>query len=159
MHRFERRWRIPPPNNTPWEFVDYLTRDKMLIQYDVDNAVQGPPSAFTINPDNTVSLNQPPDQVYEWRAEFWRRPIILTNDGDVPLMPSEHHRIIMCRAAVMYGNREDAPEIISGLTAEYIDMLDKLQADQCEGWALRRSSTDREQVFPTQNSLQQWLGS
>lgn len=137
------RWRATGVSGAQWAPVNWYERQRFLAEFDPDNAIPGPPVAFTINPDNTFFFSAPFDVGYDFKAEYWQRPVALSADDDVPMMPLEQHRIIMCRAAIMYGNREDAPEIISGLEAEYIDILDKLQSDQLEGWELRRSSTDR----------------
>lgn len=139
-----------------WQPVSYYSRSDLLLMFDPDNAVPTAPQGFTIQPDNTFFFGAPFDVGYDFKTEFWRRPIELLANADTPSMPPQYHRIILCRAAVMYGNREDAPEIINGLETEYIDMLDKLQSDQLEGWALRRTSTDRER--PTRNiSLSDYL--
>lgn len=139
-----------------WQSVDYYDRVDFLIQFDPDNAVAGAPVAFTIMPDNSVFFSAPFDAAYDFKGEFWQRPPALAADADIPMMPAEYHRIILARAAVYYGNREDAPEIIQGLEAEYVDLLDKLESDQLEGYALRRSSTDRERA-PRTISLSEFL--
>lgn len=149
------RWRQTSVGGLTWGPVRYVDRLKFLRQCDPDNAVPNPPSAFTIQPNNTVFFSAPFDQAYDFLGEYWQRPTELINNGDVPMMPFEHHRIIMCRAAVMYGNREDAPEIISGLEAEYIDRLDKLQGDQLEDWDIKRNSTDRDPL-PDHDHLGGW---
>jgi carbonic anhydrase/acetyltransferase-like protein (isoleucine patch superfamily) len=61
----------------------------------------------------------------------------------VPLIPEDYWRIIAARALIQYGDREDAPEIVSGASAEFLDVLDKLESDQLEDQERRRSSTDR----------------
>lgn len=92
----------------------------------------GIPTVFSIKPNGQMVLNRTPNESMPLHAEFWRRPTQLATDSDIPDMPSEYHRIIVCRAAIMYGNREAAGEIISGMEAEYMDVLEKLQSDQLE---------------------------
>lgn len=99
------------------------------------------PTTFTIQPDNTILTYPPADTQHTIRGEAWRRPKMLVGNDDVPLMPEQYHRLIMARAAIMYGNREDAPEIIGGMEAEYRDTLEKLQSDQAPGFAAMRDST------------------
>lgn len=80
---------------------------------------------------------------YPISGEFWRRPPTLTLDTDVPLMPDEYHRLIVVTAAIKYGNREDAPEIIAGMEAEHVSLLKQLQDEQLEGFeASGESSQD-----------------
>ncbi len=127
-----------------WQAIDYVTRDQMMRQYDPDNAIPSAPQVFTIMPDNSIMLSAPLNAGYDFKGEFWRRPVALAAKTDVPMIPAEFHRVILARAAVFYGNREDAPEVIQGMEAEYMDGLDKLQSDQLESFSLRRTSTDRE---------------
>jgi hypothetical protein len=88
------------------------------------------PSAITQKRDGTLLVNVPPDASYTLTAEFYKRPALLATDTDEPEMPEEFHRIIVCEAAIKYGNKEAAAEVISGMEAEYAYLLDKLQTDQ-----------------------------
>ena len=132
-----------------WTPMKYYTRQRLLELYDPDNAVPASPSVFTINNANTIEFAAPLDAAYDFKAEYWQRPVPLAANTDTPLMPAEFHRAIVCRAAVMYGNREDAPEIITGMEAELLTIMDKLTADQLEGMSWRRTSTDRERQSDT----------
>jgi hypothetical protein len=93
--------------------------------------VTGTPVYFSVDPAGTLFLDRPVTSL-PIRLEFWKRPTRLVADNDEPDLPEEYHRIIICRAAIMYGNREAAAEVISGMEAEYIDLLEKLQSDQLE---------------------------
>lgn len=96
------------------------------------------PDRITVKPDGSLLVNKSALIDYTFTAEGWRRPAILVNDTDLPAMPAEFHRIIMVRAMIFYGNREDAPEIISGAEAEYIDILEKLQSSELEAFRYER---------------------
>ena len=124
--------------------MTYYTRQRLFELFDTDNASAAAPGPYTILPDQSIAFAAPLDQAYDFKGEYWAAPTTLAANTDTPALPAHYHRIIVCRAAIMYGNREDAPEVITGMEAEYIDMLDKLQSDQLEGWELRRSSTDRQ---------------
>lgn len=140
-----RKMRVRPSGQAgQWRPMEYYTRQKLIDNFEPDNASPATPYAYTIQPDNSIYLAAPLDAAYDFKGEYWRRPLVLAAKADIPLIPEEHHRIIICRAAVMYGNREDAPEVISGMEAELLTMMDKLQSDQIEGFAGRRSGTDRE---------------
>lgn len=123
----------------PLEYVEWR---KFRALYDTGRDIPrlGKPTTFTIRPDNSIQLFPIPDQTYTLTGEGWRRPTLLTNNNDVPLMPAEFHRLPVCRAAIMYGNREDAPEIISGMEAEYIDLKEKLESDQLEAFDADRQA-------------------
>lgn len=99
------------------------------------------PTVFTIRPDGALETYPTANADYPVRGEFWRRPLVLTADTDVPMMPEEYHRLIVCAAAVYYANREDAPEIIGGMEAEYAVLIEQLQSDQAPGFAAQGRST------------------
>lgn len=151
------RYRTTAVGGLTWQPLYYVERQEMIDRYDPDNASPGPPEVFTVNPDLSVSFGAPFDQAYDFLAEFWQRPVELQASADTPMMPSQFHRAVLCRAAVMYGNREDAPEIISGLTAEYLQWMDKLQSDQLEGFEIRRSSTDRLRHEPRHTEIYRFI--
>lgn len=98
----------------------------------------GTPTVFTITPAGDLVFDVQPAEAIPVHAEYWRRPVALAENTDVPAMPEEWHRIIIARAAIMYGNREAAGEIISGMEAEYVDLLEKLQSDQLAAFAQDR---------------------
>jgi len=91
------------------------------------------PSIITQQRDGTLLLNAPCNETYALTAEFYKRPVLLVEDTDVPEMPQEFHRLIVCEAAIKYGNKEAANEVISGMEAEYDYLLTKLQTDQLLG--------------------------
>ena len=151
------KMRFRPSSGGSWSPMTYYSRQRLYEQFDTDNASATSPGPYTINPDQSIVFAAPLDQAYDFKGEYWATPTPLAANTDVPALPSHYHRIIMCRAGIMYGNREDAPEVISGMEAEYIDMLDKLQSDQLEGWELRRSSTDRQRQSES-GANQNWSG-
>lgn len=91
------------------------------------------PSVITQKRDGTLLLNAPCNSAYALTAEFYKRPALLAKDGDIPEMPEEFHRLIVCEAAIKYGNKEAAAEVISGMEAEYDFLLSKLMTDQLAG--------------------------
>jgi len=91
------------------------------------------PSIISQKRDNSLILDVPSDLAYTLTGEFYKVPDLLTVDADVPEMPAEFHRLIICEAAIKYGNKEAAAEIISGMEAEYAFLLDKLEGDQLIG--------------------------
>lgn len=112
---------------------------KLLTEYRARPTLTGSPVYFSVSPSGTLWLDRAVTNL-PLRFEYWRRPAKLAQDTDLPSMPEDYHRIILARAAIMYGNREAAPEIISGMESEYIDLLDKLQSDQLESFRHERMS-------------------
>lgn len=144
-----------PPVTPPGVQVRRWDRDSLVLDYESTKAqpmhwerweqfrklrqlgsahtTVGRPTIFTVQADNSLKVFPTAQVDYLLFGEFWRRPVPLQQDTDEPAMPEEYHRVILCRAAIMYGNREDAPEIIAGMEAEYVSILTRLQSDQLNG--------------------------
>lgn len=121
--------------------LQYVPWEVFRARYAVGAPVAGRPAIWSIKPDNTLVFDRPSDAIYSLSAEFWRRPILMRLDNDMPLMPEEYHRLIVTTAAVKYANKEDAPEIISGMESEMIAMMAHLKANQLEGFEFDTMST------------------
>ena len=109
-----------------------------------------------MKPDGTLVTSVIADTTYDFYGRGWKEPVRLTADDDVPAIPESYDRIIIARAAIYYADKEDAPEILEGANAEYIDLLDKLQSTQLSAFRYDRMSTQDEQLevgIPGQESL------
>lgn len=109
------------------EYVDYDTfRDNVLVGLPATDQ----PYQFTIKPDNSLEVYPLADDEYTLTAEYWRKPEILTSDAQISLLPEQFHRAIVVRAKLYYAEREDAPEIMAGSSAEFDDLMFQLEAHQ-----------------------------
>lgn len=126
--------------NSPVQ-LEFVPWEVFRAQYGFGVPAAGQPFVFTVKPDNTLIVDRPVDAIYAITGEFWRRAKMLAADNDVSDIPDEYHRLIIATAAVKYANKEDAPEVISGMEAEMINLMDKLQSDQLPGFEYDRMST------------------
>jgi hypothetical protein len=127
-------------NAKPLHFEEWSTFRKVR-QLGSAGFTSDEPSVFSIKPDGSLITYPTALTTYPIMGEFYRAPVPLAADNDIPLMPARFHRLIMCTAAVKYANREDAPEIIAGMEAEMVDLLEKLESSQLEGFEHVRQST------------------
>lgn len=104
-----------------WESWDYFRQS---------TTVPAQPQVIGQKPNGALRLDAPMTLALTLTGEYYKAPTKLAANNDVPAMPAEFHRIILCRAAVIYGGREDAPEIVNHYEPEYIELLDKLEMDQ-----------------------------
>lgn len=109
--------------------------------YHVGVQLMGKSAVITNRDDNSLLLQRPADVTYSIHGEFWRRPPVLAQDTDTPAMPEDFHRVIIARAAVFYGNKEAAAEVISAFEAEFIDLIGKLESNQLDGFENDTMST------------------
>lgn len=137
-----RQWRracfVLNPTSSTYKKLKFLPYEKFKGSLEYGVKTNATPSIITVLPDNSLRLDCPSEDTHVIRGEFYRRPTKLSGDNAVPLMPEEYHRIILARAAIMYGNKQDAPEVISGFEAEYKDLLEKLQSDQLDAFQYER---------------------
>lgn len=82
---------------------------------------------WTMRPDRVIALSNIMSADVAWRLEYYKRPAKLTTNVSRSPIPERFERIILARAAIMYGTREDAPEILTGYAAEYADTLEKME--------------------------------
>lgn len=62
----------------------------------------GKPSKVIILPNGNLIFKPTPDIAYSVQGAFWKRPIELTENTDVPACPEHHHRIIIDKALSYY---------------------------------------------------------
>ena len=67
-----------------------------------------PPSRITILPDQNLRLYAPADGIYEIYANYWKTPILLTEDTDLPPYPARFHRAIVARAKMLWFEDQEA---------------------------------------------------
>ena len=67
-------------------------------------------------------------------------------NATVSPIPEQYHRIIVARAKTMWAEREEAPDILIASSAEYADLLDKLESSQLPGQKARRLSSNDEKL-------------
>ena len=91
-----------------------------------------------IQPDQNIILEPPPDAVHTITADYWKTPAALTANTDIPDIPAQYHRAVVARAKTMWAEREEAPEILLSASAEYQDLLDKLESHSLSGQEGRR---------------------
>jgi len=146
---------ITAPVHSGSEIVRKWDYDSFYLDYDTEDAVSlewmpwkdyrriyGPgahltnsqPSAISIDKGGTIYLNEPPDSTYTLTADFYKQPIKMTTSADNPDMPDNYHRIIVAGAAIKYGFKVAAAEVIQGLTIEYDTGLIEMQSDQAPGF-------------------------
>lgn len=134
------RYRTANPLGSSWTSIGYVSYPRFEQNYDPDTATPGAPQMYTVMPDNTLQFDRPVNQVFSLKGAFWRRPSILTQDADLPLLPSEYSRIIIVRALKYYADREDAPELVNAAVSEYPDLLEKLESSQLDALRHRRAA-------------------
>jgi len=114
---------------TELTFVDWR---QFRPVFDVGNhPTAGQPRYFSIKPNKEVILDTPPEQAYTLSASFWKKPTLISGDGTEPNIPDNYDRVIIAGAAIKYGNKAAAAEVIDGMAAEYEVGFLVLQSEMC----------------------------
>lgn len=90
-------------------------------------------SFYTIRPDNRIELSNPVSRPFDYRIEVYRWAAPLENDEDPIVVPFP--RLVLCRAKMIFAERENAPEIMHGASAEYMDLMQRLESTHLPGVA------------------------
>lgn len=86
------------------------------------------PSRIVVMPDQSLTLEAPPDDVYALTADYWKKPAKMTADDSTSPIPEEYERIIIAKAKIAYGERYAASEVLQAGQIEYDFLLDKLES-------------------------------
>jgi hypothetical protein len=98
------------------------------------------PDFCVVMPNQNLKLESPPDAIYSFSADYWKRPVKMQFDSDTSQIPEEYERIIIARAKLYYAEFDAANEILAGSSTEYDDLLDKLEAKYLPSQRNRRRS-------------------
>ena len=128
-------------NYTPIKYADYLNyRDKIAS----GEQTQDQPSVVTMLPNHTLAVFPIPAVTgSKLKADFWARPVRMTNDGDISRIPPRFHRIIVVRAKMMYAEHMSNQGLFNSAYAEYVELLDLLESAELPE---RRTRTSRQDV-------------
>jgi hypothetical protein len=105
--------------------------------------VNASPTCWSIDPSGKIWLSHLTLAALPAKLNYWTVPVRMVNGTDTSPIPTQYDTIIVERAKLLYAQRENAVEILTGSTAEYMDTLDKLES-AClpNGRAARKSRND-----------------
>ena len=86
----------------------------------------GRPSQFTILPNNNIRFDVTPEAGYTIYFDYYRTPVSLVNNTDVPALPEQFHSIILYQALIHYAAEEDASEIYQDAQIQYQSIMNDL---------------------------------
>lgn len=86
------------------------------------------PFCFSQQPDGVIVLSHYLSSDATFALDYHVIGKRMAGDNDTSPIPENFDNIIVERAKIFYAQRENAPEIMTGSTAEYTDLLDKMQA-------------------------------
>ena len=121
--------------------VDYKT-----YRIDVGLKENQIPISITVLPNGNLAVNQPADAIYPISGVYWKTPVVLAADGDIPAYPVRFHRALVARAKMFFFEDQEAWDNYSTAEKEFIDRLDDLESDQAPGQQFRKQSEPEQLV-------------
>jgi len=82
--------------------LEYLEYKAFRETYYTGTIETNVPSIFTVKPDGYILIDVNADQTYDFSGDYFKAPVALSADGDIPIIPSQYEQIIIERAKVMY---------------------------------------------------------
>jgi len=107
-------------------YLKELDEDTYELSF-LNSADQGIPSHFSIDTSNeSLSFMDIPDGVYTISFQYYKEPETLITDGQVPLMPTSYHDLIVYKALEKLSIYNNTPEIFAGYSMETAKMEGRL---------------------------------
>lgn len=91
------------------------------------------PQSVAIRPDGNIVLQSPADDIYTLTFDYWKRPVKMTANTDISLIPEQFERVIISRAKMRYAEDQEVPAIYQMASVEYMEVLDLLKAKHLPG--------------------------
>lgn len=127
------------PGETDRNPLTAIEYDK--VKRDILDDSQDTPWRVIVMPDNSLTFEPVPDDVYTINADYYDRPTLLAANADISLIPEQFHQVILGRAMILYANFENAPEIKDQGEEIYVEQLALLENDQLPNQEYSRFNT------------------
>ncbi|QJQ93915.1 MULTISPECIES: hypothetical protein [Halomonadaceae] len=94
------------------------------------------PRHITVTPGDVMRLGGAltfdgmPSEDETLSFEYFRKPQVLSANGDTPRLPEEHHMAIVYRAMTQYGLYENAPEVIQQGASNEARLMNEIERSQ-----------------------------
>lgn len=98
------------------------------------------PSNWSMDPTGKIWLSHILQSTLPTALNYWKTPARMVNSTDTSPIPSTFDTVIVERAKMIYGQRENAPEVLTGASAEFMNLIDKLESVQLPRQIARRKA-------------------
>lgn len=113
----------------PMHYVSYeYWRD--TYQLGAQRDMRGQPVCISITPSKSIALGSTPSAGYTITGDYYKAPVVLAADADIPEMPSQFHMAIVWKACMSYGAFEAAPEVFQRGEVEFGKLKRRLERDR-----------------------------
>lgn len=116
------------------QYLHEVSEDDWRTAFETGQQTNQRPQYFAWNRTNGSMLLAPaPDAVYTISGYYWAQPVHLAVNADTPAIHRSLHMIVPYRAAMMYANRESAPELKLEAVEGYQALLSRMERQYLPG--------------------------
>lgn len=80
----------------------------------------GRPTAYAIDPDDSLWFWLTPDDVYGMKVKYLFEPSEMSEPSDIPVIPTRHHNVLVNMVLMRYAAWDDAPNVYAVAKTEYV---------------------------------------
>lgn len=134
------RWRAQDDRYCPLVYVSgsintaapvkFLQLDEFRRRWVYHSGGSSWPIEWSIDEDDQLLLGPPPSVAYKLRIDYWKEPIELDADADVPDLPDRFQLMPMWGALIEAAKYDAAPDVLQRATDNYATMKEALLLDQ-----------------------------
>ncbi len=129
MRRWDTRSFVLNPTESNYIPLNWISYAEWRQDFRFGSWPAGQPAYITRLPDGRLQMDRGSDVATDvFHGEGWIEPERMVTDTDTSRIPEGFHRVIIARAGVMYGQSEDAPELVARFSIEYDEQFDALKA-------------------------------
>lgn len=111
----------------PMEYWPYPAwRD--TYQFGANRSVTTRPTVITYLADQSLAVGPYPNALYTVTGFYFRAPLVLALDADIPALPIQFHMMPVYKAMMYYGAYEAAPEVYNRGEMEFGKLMARLDA-------------------------------
>lgn len=88
------------------------------------------PTAWTVDENDQLLIGPKPSAAFMLRIDYWKEPMELTADADVPDLPDRFKLLPMWRALQEVAKADAAPEVLARAETNYMALHRDLMTDQ-----------------------------
>jgi len=86
------------------------------------------PTSICILPNGNLKFMNPVNGTYEVYGEYWRSPLYLTDNAQVPLYPERFHRIIIAKAKMWFFEDIESTTQYQQAELEFKEVMSRLES-------------------------------
>lgn len=120
-------WESQSPLPAYPRWMDWKQFSQVYLSRPIQIAATAPPN-WSVDPSGKIWFSHTANANIPVRLAYWTPPVRMANDNDTSPIPAKFDRVIVERAKMMYAQRENAPEILSGSSAEFANLFEKMES-------------------------------